>query len=286
MNAKKRFGIVVDSGCDLKAMSGEHTTEIAFSRAPLKLEVGEKEFVDDIQLDVKQYMQEMYAYPGKTGSAAPSPGEWCQAYEMAEDVFAITLTGSLSGSYQSAMAAKDMILEKYPQKKICVIDSKSAGPELTLIVLQIQKCIKAGWDFEKITEEIERYQKRTHLFFVLESLDNFVKNGRVSKLQGSMAGLLGIKILGCASEQGTLEVMQKCRGKLTAYEKLVQEMIKRGYQGSKVIISHCFNEEKAEYIKSLLCGKFPQCDIEIMPTSGLCSYYAERGGVLLAFETE
>ena len=99
-----------------------------------------------------------------------------------------------------------------------------------------------------------------------------------------MAGLLGIKIFGCASEQGTLEVMQKCRGKLSAYEKMVQEMVKRGYHGAKVVISHCFNQEKAEYVRDLIRQKFPECEVQIMPTSGLCSYYAERGGILMAFE--
>lgn len=279
-----KYGIVVDSGCDLKQLTQDDENGIVFSRAPLKLQVGEKEFVDDIDLDVKEYMKEMYAYPGKTGSAAPSPGEWCSAYEKADDIFAITLTGSLSGSYQSAMAAKDMMLEKNPDKKICVIDSKSAGPELTLLVLKIREYISMGLDFEEIVGRIQNYQKHTHLFFVLESLDNFVKNGRVSKLQGSMAGLLGIKIFGCASEQGTLEVMQKCRGKLSAYEKMVQEMVKRGYHGAKVVISHCFNQEKAEYVRDLIRQKFPECEVQIMPTSGLCSYYAERGGILMAFE--
>lgn len=279
-----KFVIVTDSGCDLKGTEKEISKEIKFCRAPLKLQVGEKEFTDTVNLDIEEYMKEMYTYAGRTGSAAPSPGDWCNAFEMAEAAIAVTITGSLSGSYQSAMAAKDMMQEKNPDKKIHVIDSKSAGPEVSLLVLKLQEYISQGLEFEEVVAKIEAYQKHTHLFFILESLDNLVKNGRVGKLQGSMAGLLGIKILGNASEKGTLEVMQKCRGKLAVYEKMVQEMLKKGYKGSKVIISHCFNEEKAGYIKTLIREKFPECEIHIMPTSGLCSYYAEKGGILLAFE--
>ena len=279
-----KYEIIADSGCDLKNLEQIGENQITFCRAPLTLAVGEREFVDNNWLDVSEFMREMEEYQGRTGSAAPSPQEWYHAYEQAQEVFAVTITGTLSGSYKSAMAARDMILETEPQKKIHVFDSKSAGPGMTLLVKKIQECIQNGMEFDEIVAYIEQYQKQTHLLFVLESLDNFVKNGRVSKLVGGMAGLLGIKILGCASEEGTLEVLQKCRGKRSAYEKLVEEMIKKGFHGSKVIISQCFNEERADDISALIKNIFPHCDITIMPTSGLCSYYAERGGILLAFE--
>ena len=279
-----KYGIIVDSGCDLEHIECTKECAISFCRAPLKLQVGEKIFVDDFALDVQQYMQELTDYPGKSGSAAPSPGEWYDAYKTADEVFAITITGTLSGSYASAMTARNILLEEVPDKKIHVIDSKSAGPELTLLVMKLQEFMKQGDSFDNIVTKITDYQNKTHLLFVLESLDSLMKNGRISKLEGGMAGILGIKILGCASKEGTLAVLEKCRGKLNAYQHMIKEMAKKGYHGSKVIISHCFNQEKAEYIKEQIQKLYPKSHITIMATSGLCSYYAQRGGILLAFE--
>lgn len=280
-----KYGIVVDSGCDLKSLNPEVAGKIDFTRAPLKLDVGDKEFIDDFNLNIEEFMKEMYAFKGKTGSAAPSPNAWFNAYEKSEHVFVITITSALSGSYASAQIAVDMFKEQYPDRKIHLIDSKSAGPEITLIVKKLAEYISQDMSFEEIVQKIEDYRNHIHLLFTLKSLDNLVKNGRVSKLQGSMAGILGIKILGIASEEGTLDLLQKCRGKMTVYDKAVEEMFARNYTGGRIIIAHSFALDTAEYISKIVKETFPNSEIEIMPTSGLCSYYAEQGGILIGFES-
>lgn len=279
-----KYGIVVDSGCDITSLGLKATDKIDFTRVALKLDIGDKEFVDDFNLNIEEFMQAMYAYKGKTGSAAPSPHDWINAYEKSEYIFAITITGALSGSYASAKTALDMFKEEYPGRKIHLIDSKSAGPEITLIVKKLTEYMSQDMSFEDIVTNIDAYCKRTNLLFVLKSLDNLVKNGRISKFAGSIAGILGIKILGTATPEGEFGLLQKCRGKMTAYDKLIEEMLTRQYSGGKVTISHCFALDTAEYIASNLKKKFPNCEIEIMPTSGLCSYYAEQGGILVGFE--
>lgn len=279
-----KYGIVVDSGCDLTSLNPEVAHKIDFTRAALKLDVGDKEFIDDFNLNIEEFMKEMYAYKGKTGSAAPSPGDFLHAFEKSEYVFAITITGALSGTYASAQSAAEMFKEQYPDRKIHLIDSKSAGPEITLIVKKLTEYMTQDMSFEEIVQSIENYRKHTHLLFVLKSLDNLVKNGRISKLQGSMAGILGIKTLGTATDEGTLDLLQKCRGKMTAYDKAIEEMFSRGYSGGKVIIAHSFASDVAEYMASKIKSQFSNCDIEIMRTSGLCSYYAEQGGILISFE--
>lgn len=279
-----KYGIIVDSGCDLKVLEDCQQSDINYIRVPLTMRVGEKEYVDNEQLDVEDFMMDMKSYSGTTSSAAPAPMEWHDGFMSADEIFAITLTSRLSGSYNSAMTAKKMILEEYPDKKIHVIDSKSAGPGLTILVYKLKELVAKGKKFDEIVEEIENYRKKTDLFFILESFDNLIKNGRVSKLQGSMAGVLGIKLLCGASEQGTIEVLKKCRGKLTVYEKMLQAMLEKGFDGGKVVISHCFNNEKVQYIEKLIKEKFPKIQIDVMATGGLCSYYAEQGGIILAFE--
>lgn len=279
-----KYGIVVDSGCDMRNLRLDAEMQIDFTRVALKLDIGEKEFIDDLNLDIEEFMKEMYAYKGKTGSAAPSPDDYLNAYEKSDFVFAITITGALSASYSSANTAKDMFLSKYPDRKIHLIDSKSTGPEMTLIVRKLTELIHQGMNFEDIVTNIEKYRNNTHLLFVLKSLDNLVKNGRISRLKASMAGILGIKLLGIASEEGTIELLNKYRGKMTIYDKTVEEMLSKNYKGGRVVIAHCSNREVADYIATSIRKLFPKFDIEIMKTSGLCSYYAEQGGILIGFE--
>ena len=280
-----KYGIVVDSGCDLIHLREDVAEKIDFTRSPLKLDIGEKEFIDSFDLDIEEFMEEMYSYKGKTGSAAPSPDEWLKAYEKSENVFAITITGTLSASYSSAVIGMELFKDQYPDRNIYVIDSKSTGPEMSLIVRKLTEYMLDNMAFEDICKNIDEYCKHTNLLFILESLDNLVKNGRISRLKASMAGILGIKILGIASEEGTIDLLHKCRGKMAVYDKAIKEMLEKNYQGGRVVIAHCFASEVSNYVVSKIRDKFPDCDIKIMKTSGLCSYYAEKGGLLIGFES-
>lgn len=281
-----KFGIVVDSGCDLREIDHWAGEDCRFFLVPLKLEVGEREFVDDASLDVEEFVQISFSYKGKTSSAAPSPGEWLEAFEAADCTIAITTTGTISGSYASAETAKKIALEHDPSKKIFIINTLSIGPEMSLLVRKTTELIKEGKGFEQIAAELTEYLTETRLLFILESMDNLIKNGRVSRLAGSIAGLLGIKILGRASDEGTLDLLHKKRGRTAVYDTCVQEMISRGFCGGRVIISHCMNLKKAEYIKEQLLSRFPASDVMVMPASGLISYYAERGGLLIGYEAK
>jgi len=278
-----KYGIVVDSSCDLPALRTGGDS-IDYTKVPLKLDIGDKEFVDDETLDVPAFIEELYAYKGRSGSAAPAPYAFLEAYEKSECVFAITITSQLSGSYASAMTAADMFLEEHPERKIYVIDSRSTGPEMSMIANRLAELIGEGKSFEEICRAIEEYRRRTYLLYALQSIENLVKNGRVSRLAGSIAGILGIKVLGVASENGTVELLHKLRGRLSVYDKMIVEMLERGYNGGRVIIAHCLNPEMAGYLAREILSRFPKSSVEMMPSGGLCSYYAERGGILLGFE--
>ena len=188
-----KYAITVDSSCDL-VIENKTENNIYMDRVPLRLRVGEKEYVDDFNLDIKSFMEDMKSYHGTSGSAAPSPEEWYNAFRQADEVFAVTISGELSGSYSSASVGKHMALEDDPEKKIHIFDSKSAGAGLTLIVRKIQELIAKEKSFEEIVEAVEEYKTKIKTFFILESIDNLVKNGRVSALSGKLAGMLGIKI--------------------------------------------------------------------------------------------
>lgn len=275
--------IIMDSSCDI-SINGDFENQIYMEKVPLKLRVGEDEYIDDDNLDLVSFMRKMSECAEATGTAAPSPEEWYNAYKKADEIFAVTITSGLSGTYSSAIVGRQMILEKYPDKKIHVFDSKSAGTGPAIIVRKIQEYIQKNMSFEDIVSGIDEYCKRIKTYFILEFMENLVKSGRVSAIAGKLAGILGIKILGQNSTQGTIELLRKLRGKDVIYKKAVEDMFASGYNGGKVMISHCFNKERAEYISSLIKKKFPDAEIEVSTTGGLCSYYAEAKGVIMAFE--
>ena len=195
-----KYGIVVDSSCDLKELA-VGAGSIDYTKVPLKLDIGDKQFTDDENLDITAFMDEMYAYKGKSGSAAPSPHAWLEAFEKSENVFVLTITGTLSGSFASAQVAAKMFLDQYPDRRIYLLDTKSTGPEMSLIANRLAELMEEGLSFDTIRSRIVEYSSHTYLLFALNSLENLIKNGRVSRLAGNIAGILVIRILGVASEE-------------------------------------------------------------------------------------
>ncbi len=276
------YRIVADSGCDLRAYTSPLPT-LTYTTVPLKIRVGQREFTDNAALDTRQMMDAMHNYNGPTSSACPSPEEWAVEFLKADCVLAITITSALSGSYNSALAARDMVLEEHPEKKIHVLDSLSAGGELVLIARRAARLLEEGVDFEEACRQAELYAQKYQLLFVLANFDNLVKNGRMNRLVGFMAGAMNMRAVGVASRKGTLEVLHKTRGQTRSLAFMLEEMDRRGFEGGEVVISHCFNEAGAQMLARGIQAKWPDSQVSILPTSGLCSYYAEEEGILLAF---
>ncbi|MGM9614903.1 MAG: DegV family protein [Oscillospiraceae bacterium] len=268
---------------DCSANICQHITQ-DISYVPLKIVTKEKEYIDTPELDVAGMLQELKAYKGSSGTACPSIQDWLDAFDDADIVYGVSLTSSLSGCYNSAMIAVQEYLERKPDAKVFIMDSLSTGPELELLLEKYQELIAAGLAFEEVCEGIRQYSERTHLVFSLESLDNFAKNGRVSPVIAKAVGILGLRIVGKASESGTLEPMHKCRGEKKAVQQLLNTMKELGYQGGKVRISHTFNPDGAQAVAGLIREEFPDCDLSITPNRGLCCFYAEEGSILVGFE--
>lgn len=275
-----KIKIVVDSSADLLTNKDETLVSV-----PMKIITDAKEYIDDETLDIKLMTDELAAYRGKSGSACPGVGDWLEAFGDADRVFCITITSNLSGSYNSAMVAKETFESENPDKKVCVIDSLSAGPELKLIKEKIEELLVQGKEFETICDEVAEYQKSTYLVFMLKSLTNLANNGRVSKAVAKIAGVLGIHITGIASAVGTLEQKGKSRGEKKAILAVWKQMKELGYRGGKVRIDHCFNEDAAKQLVELIRSEFAEANIEVSTTSGLCSFYAEQGGLLVGIES-
>ena len=275
--------IVADSGCDYREIT-DLANQTRFESVPLTIQIDNEIFVDNAHLNIDDMMEKMYATSTASKSACPSPDDYLRSFEGAENIFVVTITGSLSGSHNSAQLAKKLFLEEHPTANIHVIDSLSAGGEVDLIVKKLNGLIKEGLSFEQVVEAITHYQANTKLLFVLAKVDNLVKNGRLSKLIGAVVGLLNIRMVGEASDTGTLELLQKARGAKKALTAAVDEVLKAGYKGGRIIIAHRNNEKFCQQFSEVIKEKFPAADISFLPTSGLCSFYAEEGGLLMGYE--
>ncbi|MBR5535793.1 MAG: DegV family protein, partial [Clostridia bacterium] len=242
-----------------------------------------KEYIDNASLDVASMVEDLKHVKGVVKTSCPNTGEWLDAFEGADCVFAITLTSKLSGCYNAAMLAKKQFASEHPEVKIHVIDSLSTGGEMQLIIEKLTELIESGKAFEEITTEIEEYKDTTHLIFSLQSLINLARNGRVNPAVAKIAGVLGIRIVGSATE-GVLDPGHKVRGEKKALATIFDDMTKNGYTGGKVRINHCLNIESAEALKDKLLSAFPSADVEIVPCSALCSFYAEEGGLIIGYE--
>ena len=278
-----KWKIVADSGCDYKKVANL-APDTTFQSVPLSIQIEGTDYVDDARLDIDYMMNAMYTSSKAATSACPSPQAYEAAYEGAENVIVITLTGTLSGSFNSARVAKEMFQEHHPSVNIHLIDSLSAGGEMDLLVTEVNRLIAQGLEFEQLVEAITAYQQKTKLLFVLAKVDNLVKNGRLSKLLGAVVGLLNIRMVGEASSQGTLELLQKARGHKKSLTAAFEELQKAGYAGGRIVIAHRNNEKFCQQFSEIVKATYPQADIERVSTSGLCSFYAEENGLLIGYE--
>lgn len=272
--------IIVDSCCDLtdKLRDRLHALTV-----PLTITIGDKTFVDDEKLNMREFMKAMKEYKGKIFSACPSPSAYFDAFVAAGNGFAVTLSKHLSGSYESAMQGAKMAGERGTD--FHVFDSKSASAGEVLLALKIRRLIEAGFNKEHIIEKIEEFIKKMKTYFILENFDNLIRNGRLHRITGKIISVLNIYPIMGADGDGNIALFANARGKKQALLKLV-ELIRRSgrtTEGQKIVIAHCNNIDLAEQLKKLIIDAFHFAEIFIVPTRGISSMYANEGGIVLAF---
>lgn len=275
------YQLAADSSANVLTLEG-----MPFACVPLTIRAGETYFTDDERCDVPAFTARMQSIKGRSSTACPSAADWLNAFGDAERVFCVTLTSALSGTYNAACLAAREYEAAHPGRRVFVMDSLSAGPQIRLILEELARLIAEKLDFDSIVERITAYQARTHLAFSLCSLHNFVQNGWVSPAVGALVGLLGIRVVGRASVRGELEPLAKTRGDRKALTALVSTLESQGWQGGSVRIDHVDNPDFAESLKAALLAKHPNAQVTIGTCRALCAYYAEAGGVLVGFEGE
>ena len=274
-----KFKIVSDSSSNLMQLD-----RLPFSSVPLKIVVGETEYIDDAALDLAGMIDHLKKHKGKSGSSCPNVQEWLDAFEDAENIFCVTISKNLSGSYNAAVQACNDYMEEHPDRKAYVFDSLSAGPESAMIIEKTRALIEQGLSFEEIRDGVLDYHNHCHTLFCLQSMTNLARNGRVNPAVAKIATALGIRVAGDAVG-GQLNPTLKPRGEKKALQTLMEQMELRGlYNGAEVRIAHCYNSGGALELKEMLQRKYPDCKFTIEHTTGLCSYYAEVGGLIVGYQ--
>ena len=281
-----QYSIVVDSSADLTSPEqlGLEDGTIGFGVAPLTIQAGDRSWRDVPSTDVPEMVDFLANHHGKSGTSCPSTGDWIAGFNGAREVFGVAITSHLSGSHNSALVAKQQYEADNPGARVHIVDSLSTGPQMWLIAEKLCELVKEGLPFERIREEIEAYRDRTELIFSLESLNNLANNGRVSPAVAKIAGILGIRVVGTA-ENGELDPRNKVRGEKKALATIMRELASKGYAGGKIRIAHVLNEEAALKLKGMIEEAFPGVQVKMNATRCLDSFYAEKGGLLVGFET-
>lgn len=274
-----KIKIVTDSASNMLALP-----DVDFESVPLTIRTADKEFEDTEKLDVESMADYLKTYKGKSGTACPGVGDYLNAFQGYDVIFVVTIISVLSGSYNAALTAKQQYEEENPGKKVFVLDSFSAGPEMKLLLEKCRDLVLAGKDFDTISKELQAHKdSHTALIFCLESMNNLANNGRVNAAVAKIATILGIRVVGDVCEEG-LHPTNKCRGEKKAIIEIVNNMKRIGYKGGRVLIDHCFNTEAAGKLKNALLAEFPGADVILDQTRGLCTFYAEKGGLMIGFE--
>lgn len=272
------YMIVSDSSSNVLTMGTPLYTTV-----PLKI-VAEKEYVDNADLDLAGMMEDLRNHKGKSGSSCPNVGEWLEAFGDAQEVFCVTISKHLSGSYAAAKQAADTYMEERPGRKVFIFDSLAVGPEMAMITDKIRECEAAGDDFETTVERVLEYHNHVHTLFCLESMLNLARNGRVSMAVAKLAGMLGIRVAGIA-RGGQVTPIHKPRGARKATQTLVEMLKERGFRdGNLLRVAHCFAPEAAEAFRAAVLAEFPNTRFQLEHTTALCSFYAEAGGLIIGFE--
>lgn len=276
------YKIIGDSCTDL---TEEMRKDEHFHIVPLTLQVGEDSIVDDRTFNQARFLKLVSESPVAPKSSCPSPDAYMELFKGEEDIYVITLSSNLSGSFNSAEVAKKLYLEENPHKNIEVINSCSASVGQTLIALKIQEYAGMGLSFQEITERVRKFRESLSTKFVLENLDTLRKSGRLTGLKAIISSVLNIKPVMYGTPEGTINKLDQARGIQKALGIMVDSVEKDVKNPEERIfaIAHCNNPERAEFVREEVLKRVSFKDCIIVDTAGVSTMYAGDGGIIISY---
>ena len=271
--------IVTDSSANLFELEG-----VEFAAVPLKVTVGDREFTDDATVNMEEFYSLLDQRPEHSCTSCPIVGDWLAAFGDARDVICITLASTMSGSCSTARIAKREYESLHHGRHVYLIDSLSIGPEMALLAEYARSLVLSGMSPAYIYRALLRYKARTRLVFALSDLKNCAENGRVGRGEARGIGVMGVGVVGHASDQGSLEIQEKCRGKKQIGAGILRQMKQLGYAGGRILIAHSGDESGALELMHRIREAFGAVDVRIGRSGALCGFYAEQGSLLVGME--
>ena len=277
------FKIVVDSCCDL---TGQMLKDPHFVKVPLTIRSYGSSFIDNETFDQADLLWAMKQSDDAPATACPSPQSYLDAYQgpEEEDVYVVTLSALLSGSHNSAEQAKLLMEEDHPNKNVYVFNSCSASSGEVLVALKVRELAESGAPFKHVVREVEQFIYQMQTMFVLETLENLRKNGRLTRLQSVITGALKIKLLMGATPEGEICKLGQTLSMKQALSKMVDHMANDPAHAGRVLaICHCNCLDRAFQVKAMAEQRCKFAHILILEAGGITSVYANDGGIVTAY---
>lgn len=278
-----KYGIVTDSSSDYKN-NDINLDDIDFTVVPLTLNVGTNVIIDNDDFDADNLLDLMSKEKAASTTACPSPGDFQNAFIKSDIVFCFCMTGELSGTFNSARIAREMILseEEHKDKKIFILDSQATAGALIALVEETIRLIELNLSFEEISDKLTSFQTNNRLIFVLGNYDNLIKSGRMSSIKGMIASKLHINLI-CEGKEGKIVIHSRVRGLNKSHKKMVDIIFESKFYNKKMYINHVENLSSAEQIKKMILEKSPNMEVKIRECKGITTFYAGKNGIMIGY---
>ncbi|MDD3840123.1 MAG: DegV family protein [Clostridia bacterium] len=228
----KKIKIITDSGCDLDK---DVLDELDVYMIPLKVNFGEETYKDRVTLSTREFYDKLDSFEGIPKTSQIPPAEFIDEFkEFLKDgyhIIYIAFSSGLSGTYQAACLAKDMM----ETEDIDVVDSKGASVGFGLMVREAALMVKQGKTNEEIVKRVEYMRDRMEHIFLVGNLEMLKKGGRISKTQALMGTLLNVKPV-LQFEDGFIVPYEKVRGEKAAFKRMIETMKMRGHNIQNQVI--------------------------------------------------
>lgn len=282
---KDNLKIIVDSCCEIPE---KYKSDPRIEVIPLWLEIGDYRILDDESFDQADFLKRVAESPLCPRSACPSPETFLKAMKCdAENIFVITLSHKLSGSYNSAVLARSMYLEEHGKKNIHVIDSKTAASGETQMLVKVLELAEEDLSFEEMAKKAEAYRDSVTTYFVLNTLDVFRKNGRLTGFKSFVASTLNIKPV-CVGVDGAVEQAGQGIGIKKALIRMSQIALSHLTPEiaalRHLMITNVACPDRAEFCRSLMeSGGIKFKDYTSLNARGVSSLYGCDGGIIMTY---
>lgn len=275
--------IVADSSCDL---TEELIQKLGVELVPLTLQLNDKSYVDDRNLDLEEYLKDMKNTPNPPRTSCPSPAAFMESFvDESKVIFVVTLSSKLSGTYNSARLAAELFLEDHQDYFIHIFDSLSASAAESLIALKIFELSKIIDDPKELVQKVEEYINGIKTLFLLDNVNHLAKNGRLNPVIAKIASALSIKLILGADGKGEIKLIKEGLGYERAFKKFLASIAQQGLDLTTrtLVIAYVLEANRAERFYQEVMALYKFKDVIIVKMGGLSSTYADFGGLVIAF---